>query len=566
MIFDHCCHYFQTHNKWKSTHHTNNTPLSLLLLNVIPIDTMPQTEKKLHSVSNSIHDDLYTSTNSAFQFITRMVLEQIAAEVEEESRDDDTKINHSERDGDLQTLETLWERQQLLAEASRDMNTQGKLLRPFAILRLEPEWYLDDQCILFLTKKIQQLRPEDRPVKLILLSEIENSLHCAELMALFFELCRSTMEEVVFRGQKRNFLPSEYLYNHILISALQCPNLKSLALEQLYLSPVFLGSVAQTMVSHHANDDDNVSQEGMMMTSCQIHSLSIKDSLIYCTDDLACALEQYNGLSRLVIRDCEIRDEQFSFLATALENSDSKLTHLDVSHNGLTCASVAEVARILMRQTELQYLNLSQNPLFVKTNDEQEETIEEEDSDPKMLYKAIRRHPSLQDLRLNGCGLMTSTIKPLLLAIGQNCNIVHFQMASLLGDITMDSSWWGSNILRMNRLRSKLTTACQCNSEDPPSGSQSGRRISSEPKTRYKQQEALHSMPHTIPIDKASLSVLCRNRLLHQISIDLEGHQTPKHVEAVKHLARKSKSLLDAHFAWPPPQKWNRPLVIRLSS
>ena len=87
---------------------------------------MPQTEKKLHSVSNSIHDDLYTSTNSAFQFITRMVLEQIAAEVEEESRDDDTKINHSERDGDLQTLETLWERQQLLAEASRDMNTQAR--------------------------------------------------------------------------------------------------------------------------------------------------------------------------------------------------------------------------------------------------------------------------------------------------------------------------------------------------------------------------------------------------------------------------------------------------------
>ncbi|KAL7562308.1 hypothetical protein ACA910_014524 [Epithemia clementina (nom. ined.)] len=472
---------------------------------------------------DSMTDELDEET-LASTFIARMVLHQIAVDefeskhLEERSEDEEEEdqnrhrnnYSQSKPEGDLDIIKQVWDD----FVSSNNSFCAGEL-------HLPDELFLDATCINYLNTRMRRLSEADRPVKFILASEVDPD--SAERLSIFIKLFKSTLREIILQRKRNGILHcQEHVYNRILCRTLNFNKLVSVSIKRILLSAVATDCLSKTLSS----------------PECLINSLSLTETQIQNFDNLSDALELYAGLEKLDLAGCELGDEQFSTLAHALERSPSRLTHVNLCSNSLTGASLSAVACVLRGQNLLLVLNLSRNPLFEEFSLETMTAFQE----------AMAQHHSLQDLRLNCCGLKpTTTMHPLLTALAQNTSLLFVQIAGTLGE-TVGEETWADSLPRMKRFRSKLIPDCwtQVPTYDSSSSlSDSSSSISVETATaaaaasdwahsedKKELDELLDglAMP-LLNLDIDTLRVLSHDKLLCQISIYLDPPppaQSPK--------------------------------------
>ena len=457
-------------------------------------DETSKTEGESNSTEENQEVDPQTTT-----YIARMVFHQLAIEEEndlheeeEDYYDDDDastsqKSKSPERVGDLEEVVEIWKE---FRKA------------PASSLILPDSLFLDEGCIFYLIDRLQDLPAEARPTKIVFASHVDRD--AADLLPQLIDLCQSTLADICISSRKReNFLRSEHVNNRVLGRTARMSQLSTLSLERVFLSPIAITGLAQTMVSPH----------------CQLRSLLLTESLIYDTTGLAAALEQYAKLEQLSVSGCELGDEKLLILAEAIEVSPSPMTHLNLSANVLTKSSLPTVANMVNGNKTLEVLNLSRNLLFLGSSEEKAQT----------LHEALARHPNLQDLRLNCCGLNSWSVKPMFAALNKNPNLLYLQLAAPLGELEAEQNWIDS-LERIQKVKSKLITSYWTQVDENTSYLSPTAMVDEQPRDVVPQLGDVDGLlsPN---LDLDALRILSRNRLLHQVSIylgDPKGMAYPK--------------------------------------
>ncbi|KAL7565308.1 hypothetical protein ACA910_014596 [Epithemia clementina (nom. ined.)] len=357
----------------------------------------------------------------------------------EDDDDDDNSTDSSEDDSEDRLVEErLWDK--YLATPPNEP----------PVLCLHEMVALNEKSLDRLIGKMSSIPERDRPHQIQLRSKrISDTIGTAYRVDQLIELCKENLRSLDIQNSRTSPDGSEDS------SSTNNPYAKQVYSEVLgstiYLEKLFDLRIHKTNLARPAALRNKLAQCLTSKTS-QIMSLHITECSLHKIDTLAPALEQYAGLKELRFRDCGLNQSELHTLLDAIEKSKSCLTRLDLSLNGLENSDLPRLSSMLTAQRTLLVLELWNNHLFEKWNEEEGE-YEVCNDDTGFLQVALSVHVSLQELDLANCDVDPVAFQSLFIALTENTSLLKLNMWRSCDSIRIDKNWVDC-IPRIKTLRS----------------------------------------------------------------------------------------------------------------
>lgn len=282
------------------------------------------------------------------------------------------------------------------------------------------------------------LPEHERPIHFQLLSErISDTLGTAYRLDQLLELCKESLRYLDvhtfqpfhgFSDQEHPRIPyAKQVYSEVLGST-------------VYLKYLVKLRIHATNLSRPSSLSNRLAQF-LSSKNCHIQSLQISDCKLQKIDGLASALERYEGLQELRFRRCGLSQSELHVLIESLENSQSRLTHLDLSFNRLDNSILPRLSSMITAQRNLLVLQLRNNPLFQRIRSENGVYYEYCNDDTGFLQVALSVHTTLQELVLADCDMDHVAFQALLTALTVNTSLRTLDLRDACDMVRIDSGW-----------------------------------------------------------------------------------------------------------------------------
>ena len=366
------------------------------------------------------------------------------------------KTTNLERNHNLDENDSMYDSS---ADADEDRLAEERLWEEFIstpveeprVLSFHEDLAVNERCLDRFIRKMERLPEEERPIKFQLKSKrISDTIGTAYRMDQLIELCKENLHSLDIQNLRTQHAPG---------SEDETPN------PPLYARQVYSEIMGSTiyleylfvLIIHKANLTRPSSMRNRLaqcLTSelCQIECLQITDCNLQRLDALGPAIEDYEGLRKLRLRDCGLNQSELQTLMDSIGKSKSLLTHLDLSYNGLENSDLPRLSSMLTAQRNLLVLELWNNHLFEKWSDEESE-YENCNDDTGFLQVAISVHLSLQELDLANCEIDPVAFQSLLTALTENTSLWKLNLCRSCDSVCIEQDWVDC-IPQMNGLRS----------------------------------------------------------------------------------------------------------------